>query len=311
MAISRARRAALERDEKTEVQYDDSSGSIYNFKKLKQDKIRLVPIKLTEDEDGPKLVKVIGTHFFGGKGYTCPRVTFKEECPICQLVGELRNSGKAEERELADNISVRRRYAYRVISRNDQADNNNVPSKVFIMQAPKAIHTEIWKALTGRDPDDDEAPVDWDEAIEPDHALRGHDFTIRKKGSGMMGTKYFCSISTKQSKLHPSKEVRTRLKKEAGKIDLEDFARRDQDLDAVVEAIINGETGDEKKRGKKKRRDEDDDLDDLSARRRKKKGKKSSKSKSLKKGEKGKKKRKGTMKGTMDELKKKMKRRKK
>ena len=101
MAISRTRRAALERDEQSETRFDNDSIR-YNLKKLVKDNIRLLPLV----DEGQKILKRIGTHFVMGRGYVCPRVTFGEECPICTLQAELRNSRDDDEKALADDISV-------------------------------------------------------------------------------------------------------------------------------------------------------------------------------------------------------------
>lgn len=293
------------RDEASETRFEDD-GLRYSTKSLKKDKIRLVPVP-----DSMKLVKRIGTHFVFGKPYLCPRVTFHKECPICDLRAKLWNSGDEDEKEMSKELNASIRYAYRVISRNDQADNNNVPSRVFVLEAPKAIHAEIWKALTGRDPDDDESEPDWDEALDIASEDAGHDVAISKKGSGMTGTNYFATVSKKPTKLHKSQKVRKRLLKMAQKIDFDEYAARDQDLDEVVERIINGEEDDGKSKKKKRRRDEEDDEREL---RRRKKGKlKDSKKKPKKKrrdddddDDDDDRPRKKKKRGTMDELKSKM-----
>jgi len=294
VAISRARRAQIERDGATETKFDDT-GIRYSTKNLKKDQIRLVPVP-----EDMKLFKRIGTHFVFGKPFTCPRVTHGESCPLCELRSELRNSDDKDEKKLSEEIKVSIRYALRVISRKDQAEHNNIPSRVFILEAPKAIFDVVYSTMTGLDPNDEDSEPDWEEAIDLSDPFKGHDVSISKSGKKWNEIKYGAKVRKDASKLHSSKKVRVSLRKEAKKIDLEEWATHDNDLDEVVQKIINGESFDDDdddrprkgKKGKKKRRD--DGYDDDLPRKGKKKKKKDKK--------KGKKK-----KGTMDELEAKMK----
>lgn len=291
MSISRQRRAQIERDGATETKFEDT-GIRYSTKNLKKDQIRLVPVP-----EDMKLFKRIGTHFVFGKPFTCPRVTHGDSCPLCELRSELRNSDDKEEKKLSESIKVSIRYALRVISRKDQAENNNIPSRVFILESPKAIFDVVYSTMTGLDPNDEDSEPDWAEAIDLTDPVKGHDVAISKSGKKWNETKYGAKVRKNPSKLHSSKEVRIKLRKEAKKLDLTEWATHDQDLNEIVRKIVDGDFGDDDDDGGRtnKRKNRDDGYDEDVGRKKKKKKKKD---KDKKKGKK--------IKGTMDELQSKM-----
>jgi hypothetical protein len=111
--------------------------------------IRILP---PLDEDDPRYFKVVGQHYSapsGGKGYKpvlCPKVTFGEECPICDLV---KNSPK-KEKDFRQQHAVRKRYFYNVVLLTTPGKKKFDPV-VGIASLGKKAHNQVMGFETDED----------------------------------------------------------------------------------------------------------------------------------------------------------------
>jgi hypothetical protein len=123
-----------------------------------------------------------GLHYgfsIGGRdrAIACKRISGKGECPVCALVGALRNSGDEEHKELGDRLRVRPKYWVNLIVR-PKKEGETPDEKVYMFGGNKKFIDALMSAMEDSD---------FGDITDPEE---GHDVKIKRTGAGMNDTRY-------------------------------------------------------------------------------------------------------------------------
>lgn len=99
----------------------------------------------------------------------------RSKCPVCDYVAQLRASGDEADKQLADDMSVRIKYAMGVLPLEGEDKN-----KQMVFMAPKVV----WQKIIQLGQDKDYGDVT--------HPYEGFDLKFIKSGTGKKGTSYDC-----------------------------------------------------------------------------------------------------------------------
>jgi len=96
-------------------------GSGVWYKATDGDQIRILPT-----DDGVPLKEYFFHYNVGDKGFLCPKRNYHQDCPVCDFVSELFNSGEEDEKEFAKNIMAKPRYHSIVAVRGKEGDGPKI-----------------------------------------------------------------------------------------------------------------------------------------------------------------------------------------
>lgn len=161
----------LEALKKKYKEVKDKVGGDFTFYRLSDgdNLIRLLP----PWKEGVSFYKELRQHYGVGvdkKQVLCLRMK-GEECPICEFVSALYQSGDPDDAEMAGNLSASTRYNFNVIARSDEAAGPQ------ILTTGPLIFRDFLRFIV--DPD-------WGDLTDPE---QGFDITINRTGKGLH-TKY-------------------------------------------------------------------------------------------------------------------------
>jgi len=148
-------------------------------------KFRVLPVGVEDDE---LFFKETGTHRVNNKPNKCPKVTYDEDCPICEEVEELFKSSEAEDKEYAKKLRARSKWAIWVI---DRTDSKLVPR---LWEAPKSVIDPLIRDFMDEEYDD---ILDFES---------GRDYQVTRSGKGL-DTTYDVSPRPKSSPMLPDGDV--------------------------------------------------------------------------------------------------------
>ena len=100
------------------------------------------------------------------RGFLCPRLTFGDECPICERVAVLRRSQDRADQEIAEGWTARVKYVANVLVIKSPTENDADKTRVRIWaNIPRSIMSQIRDLLSVEDEEGNEiydAFHDWE-----------------------------------------------------------------------------------------------------------------------------------------------------
>lgn len=151
--------------------YDDGS---WNIKPDKETGTAMATIRFLPSKDGDLPYELVYSHFFKGDDgrwciiERCPR-TYKDTCEICQMNGQLYNTGKESDKAIARLRKARKTYLFNILVVNEPAHPEN-NGKVFVYKCGPAVFQMVCDAMESQFGEEPKRPFDLDS---------GHNFTIR------------------------------------------------------------------------------------------------------------------------------------
>ena len=154
----------------------------------------------------------------------CPKITWDQPCPLCDLNQELFKGGAKEDKEYAKKIRAKERFYANVLN----LDLND--SKVYVMEFGTKLEKDIIKAMIGDD--EDEEFVGLGDITDP---KSGYNVQIKKTvPADKMQTSYEVAPSKSASPVANWEEVSKNL------INLDEYVRKDEYKHDDLVAMANG-----------------------------------------------------------------------
>lgn len=225
------------KDKQSELKSRSESGNIIFLKP--DTKLRVRILNMGQEEE---FIKEVNQFYLGSdiKGVISPS-TFGEPCHIYEAYEELSKSKDPEEKELAKQLNLRKKYlAYCLIYKDEKGKEVDDKSPKFVL-----LTAGMYQDIIDLYLDEDE----WGDMTQPDE--NGYDLKLSRTGSGKTDTEYSVTPCSKKALPKPWSKKVYNLDEEVRKI-MPTYEETQELLDKFLGSTSNDDDDDDKKKDKKK-----------------------------------------------------------
>jgi len=131
----------------------DKYKDIYNKKIAGQKDDKFVTLKdgdtkvriLAPKSDDDLLYFEFATHYLDSTSYTCPNVTYKKPCPLCEFAKKLFSTKNEADKQIALDVRAKKRYFFNCIVRGEEDKG------VRVLAIGVKLYTKIMEALVNEE----------------------------------------------------------------------------------------------------------------------------------------------------------------
>jgi len=179
-------------------------------------RVRILPPK-TNDQ---LIYFEFGSHYIDSNSYTCPQVTYKKPCPLCDFAKKLFSTKNEADRQIALDVRAKKRYFFNCIVRGEENKG------VRILAVGVKLYTKIIEALVNEEIGDITDPKN------------GYDLVIKKKQIGGYANYDSSEFARKSSLL--SDNIEEIKKWYAERFDLEEQISACMSYEDLKQVLENG-----------------------------------------------------------------------